>query len=516
MDQVVFKRNVSVKLIVKVLVVLFAFHLSFSTSKAETLYEKNYQLGKMFQESGNLLLAEKYFQTAINNSDNQQEKLKAQLGLVNVMKLWRPVDAQRMNEHCEEACRNDLALRQEYLAMNGFIYFCLGNKSEYEKTYQEYTTLCQQHDTLSNTYDQALKAMYEASKGFYNQALSTLNEGGTSKLELHDLRIRIFEMNGDTQKLLQEVRSRATTIDSLSAALYDQNLNAVDVTASMTDAQKEAEERSSHMTLLVFAMLAVIIMMILAFLFWFRKMKKVQKKKNEQLRMALKMANETDEMKQDFVRRINHEIRTPLNAITGFNDILNNSEIQIGQEEREELMKQINQNVKAIIAITDELLQVANNESVVEFSKHDSVLCNQFFSDLLYKHRSEVNSNTELLFTTQVVNRLTILINAKEVETVVDHLIDNAIKFTQRGSIELNCREKEGMLYVSVTDTGRGIPADKQDKIFEQFAKVDANQQGIGLGLTVSRNVAQKLGGDLVLDKDYGFGARFILSIPIK
>lgn len=516
MDKVVFKRCVNAKLIAKALMVLFALHLSFTTSKAETLYEKNMQLGKMFQESGNLLLAEKYFQTAIGNTDNQQEKLRARLGLINVMKLWRPVDAQHMNELCEEACRNDLNLRQEYLAMNGYIYFCLGYKSEFEKAYQEYNTLCQQHDTLPNTYDLPLKAMYEASEGFYDQALHTLNDGDISKLDLHDLRIRIFEMNGDTQKLLEEIRSRAVTVDSLNAVLYDQNLNEANVTASMTDAQKQAERNSSLMMLLVLAMLAVVIIVIIACLLWFRRVQKVQKKKDEQLRMALKMANETDEMKQDFIRRINHEIRTPLNAITGFNDILNNSDIQIGQEEREELMKQINQNVKAIIAIADELLQVANNESVVEYSKNDSVLCNQFFSDLLYKHRPEVSSNIELLFTTQVVNRLNILINAEEVETIVDHLINNAIKFTQRGTIELNCREEEGMLYVSVTDTGRGIPADKQDEIFEQFAKVDANQQGIGLGLTVSRNVAQKLGGDLVLDKDYNFGARFILSIPIK
>ena len=72
------------------------------------------------------------------------------------------------------------------------------------------------------------------------------------------------------------------------------------------------------------------------------------------------------------------------------------------------------------------------------------------------------------------------------------------------------------MLYLSVSDTGCGIPADKQDDIFGQFSKVDANRQGIGLGLTVSRNIARKLGGDLVLDKDYNFGARFILTIPVK
>lgn len=505
-----------VKVTGKHFTLLLFFLFIFTSSNAQTLYEKNVQLGTMFQESGNPYLAERYFQTAINNTDNQEEKLKAQLGLISVMKLWRPVEAQRMNEQCAEATRNNPSLRQEFLAMNAFIYFSLDNKGEFEKAYQEYASLCQQHDSLPSTYDQALKAMYEATEGFYDQALQTLAGGNISKLDRHNLRIHIFEKTGNTQQLLQELRNRAVTIDSLEAAMYDQNLHEADVAVSMTRQQQQAERHSSQLMLLIYALLAIIVIMILIWVLLYRIAQKNHKKKDEQLRMALKMASETDEMKQEFIRRINHEIRTPLNAIIGFNDILNNSEIEVGQEERAELMAQINENAKAIISIADELLQVANNESVVEYSKNDTVLCNQFFSDLLYKHRLEVHSNVELIYTTKVVNRFTVLINAKEVQTIVDHLINNAIKFTQRGTIELNCREEDNMLYLSVSDTGCGIPADKQDAIFEQFAKVDANKQGIGLGLTVSRNVARKLGGDLILDKDYNFGARFILSIPVK
>ena len=99
---------------------------------------------------------------------------------------------------------------------------------------------------------------------------------------------------------------------------------------------------------------------------------------------------------------------------------------------------------------------------------------------------------------------------------MVEHLIHNAIKFTQQGSIELECYKQDGMLCLTLTDTGCGIPPEKQDEVFKQFSKADANQQGIGLGLTVSRNMARKLGGDLVLDKDYTDGARFTLKLPTK
>ena len=238
--------------------------------------------------------------------------------------------------------------------------------------------------------------------------------------------------------------------------------------------------------------------------------------KNDQLTTALKMANETDSMKTDFVRRVSHEIRTPLNAITGFNDILNNPEMELPQEERNELVIRINENVKAITSIVDELLQMANAESVQDYAKFNTVFCNQFFSEQIYRHRDHVNSDIELSYTTKVINRFTIQTNAEMLEKILQHLIGNAIKFTQQGSIELNCREKSGMVYLTLTDTGRGIPFEKQDEIFEQFAKADAFQQGIGLGLTVSRKMAQKMGGDLVLDKAYTNGARFVLTIPVK
>ena len=97
-------------------------HLSLITSIAQTsLYEKNMQLGEMFKNSGNLLLAEKYFQAAIDNTENELELLSANLHWVDIMKFSQPVKAQRLNDHCEEPSRQMPDYRQIYLAMNGFI-----------------------------------------------------------------------------------------------------------------------------------------------------------------------------------------------------------------------------------------------------------------------------------------------------------------------------------------------------------------------------------------------------------
>ena len=498
---------------------LIISYFIFSTAGAQTsLYEQNMQLGRMFQASGNLLMAEQYYKTAQDhaNEHNGTEELNAQLGMVDVLKLQQPVEAQRLNDHLEQACRQRPDYQLRHLAMNCFISFRLRNSSAFNSAYNEYFSLCQQNDTLPTTYDVALKAMHEAMGQYYNEALRTLRSPEVDMLTRRDLRCVIFEMQEDTASLVNELRLRALTVDSLGAMMYEQNQSEVGATANMTLAQQEAEQKSSNRLYILLAMIAVAILVVLL---WIRDRRNVRQQldqKNDQLKTALKMAGETEKMKKEFVRRISHEIRTPLNAITGLNDILNNTDIELSKEDRSDIMARINESVKAITIIADELLQQADNESVVDYVKNETVYCNQFFKELIYKHNDEVSANIELRFTTRVINRDTILTNTEAARKIVDHLVGNAIKFTQRSFIELNCREEDGMLYVTVTDTGCGIPAEMQDEIFEQFSKVDENQQGIGLGLTVSRNIAQKMGGDLTLDKDYTEGARFVLSLPVE
>ena len=487
-----------------------------SPAEVQSLYEKNIKLGQTFQETGNLLMAKIFYQKACDVAETEQELLEARLSVADIQKFTEPVEAQRLNDLCDEISEKYPGLRQKYLVTNATISFLLNNKTAFNKTYKEYQTLCQNYESLSQEYDIILKAMHEALGGYYQEALRTLDKPGIGIVIRHTLRIHIFELSGNKQKAIDELRHRAASIDSLGTHFYESNVKESNVTASMTRAQEQAEKNSSRMTKLNIIMLAVMAIMIYIWMLMHRKEQKKLKNKNEQLRTALKMAGESDEMKKEFVKRISHEIRTPLNAITGFNEILNNSDIELGKEERSDLMNRINENVGAITSIVDELLQVANAESIIEYAKGDTILCNKFFSELLYSHKKEVSASIELDYTTQVLNRYSILSNETSVKKIVEHLIHNAIKFTQKGTITMNCSEKKGVVYLSITDTGCGVPADKQDKIFEQFVKVDEFRQGIGLGLTVARNMAQKLGGDLVLDKDYTDGARFVLTLPEK
>jgi signal transduction histidine kinase len=100
------------------------------------------------------------------------------------------------------------------------------------------------------------------------------------------------------------------------------------------------------------------------------------------------------------------------------------------------------------------------------------------------------------------------------IQTVLTRLLDNAAKFTHLGSITLSLKQEGDRLHFSIADTGPGIPADKRDFIFERFAKLDSFAQGTGLGLSVARMIAERLGGTLTLDSDYTGGSKFDLIIP--
>ena len=222
-------------------------------------------------------------------------------------------------------------------------------------------------------------------------------------------------------------------------------------------------------------------------------------------------------MKTEFVRQVSHEIRTPLNAINGFNEILSASNIDITDEERQDMILRIKDNTQAITKIVEDMLYLSK-ENAFYYAKKDQMLCNKTLSELIYSFRGSVSPNVELFYTSQVINRFTIFTNQEAVVKIVDHLIKNAIKFTKKGSITLNCSctvDKE-MVVISVTDTGHGIKPELRKHIFDQFMKEDQFKQGMGLGLTVSRKMAQKLGGDLTLDESYTNGARFLLSLPVK
>ena len=130
--------------------------------------------------------------------------------------------------------------------------------------------------------------------------------------------------------------------------------------------------------------------------------------------------------------------------------------------------------------------------------------------------KGKQKTGVELSFVSNVDDGYKIFTNAYRLRSALLHLLDNAVKFTEKGSVELACELKDRQMLFSVTDTGVGIKEEDRERIFETFQKIDTFKSGIGLGLPLSRRMVRTLGGDVELDTSYTNGSRFVISIPLK
>ena len=478
-------------------------------------------LGTIFESRGNFRMARHYFEEGINNLGNDDGSKMGILSRLAYLQIFRnPAEAKYWNDKYFQEATTFPPYMQVYLYIDAMIKFVVGNKYDFMKAYSAYHNYHNSQTGLDNYGKEVLEIARLAFDGNYDEALYRLTThaaGDLNTVGCYDMRIIIYRMMGKLDKALDVSMQRAECIDSLNSDMLFTNLNELNAQAGVARAKTKAAKDHEVMLTVVMSLALVIILLLVIGMLHFRKNRQSLKHKNEQLRTALAMAEEGEKMKTEFVRSVSHEIRTPLNAITGFNDILNNTQIELSAEERSDLLQRINTNVQAITTIVDEMLNVADKESNEFYPKAKKIYCNQFLSALLYEYRDKVSSHVELKYTTKVLNRFQIETSEEGLRKVLDQLIQNAIKFTKEGHIELHCEPSADnqRVLISVSDTGKGISKEEQDKIFESFYKSDTFEQGIGLGLTVSRKIARKLGGNLLLDNTYEGGARFVLALPI-
>ena len=236
------------------------------------------------------------------------------------------------------------------------------------------------------------------------------------------------------------------------------------------------------------------------------------------LLVALDKAQESDRMKRSFVQHVSHEIRTPLNVITGFSQVIASPSFRLTDEQRANIVESIETNTREITNFVNELLEFSENESQNNYPMNDCVNVNLMCKSLIESAETVNNGHLQLLFETEIDSQLTVTSNQRALERILKQLFNNAMKFTEKGSVILKVVQTldKSSLEISVTDTGIGIAADQREHIFEKFYKVDSFKPGLGLGLPMARRIARMIRGDLLLDDNYTEGTRFILKIPNK
>lgn len=237
---------------------------------------------------------------------------------------------------------------------------------------------------------------------------------------------------------------------------------------------------------------------------------------NKQLAIERDRAEAASKAKTSFIQSMTHEIRTPLNAINGFIQLLNMPGVEMLEAERVDCCQRIEDNAHMLTKILDDLIFISDLESNNELPPAEPCLGITIIGQALDSVSQIVAEGVKLNSECTIPEDKMVNTYPQMIHTILNKLLDNAVKFTKEGTITLRLCEEEGQLHFSVIDTGMGIPEDKKEFIFERFSKLDNFSQGIGLGLTISRMVAERLGGTLTLDTNNKQGSKFDLIIPLS
>jgi len=288
--------------------------------------------------------------------------------------------------------------------------------------------------------------------------------------------------------------------------------------------RKRKLENIRIITILLSSLLAVVIF----FLYRQRKInKKLKRSKGEldhknltllnakeELSVAKETAERNSQMKTVFIQNMSHEIRTPLNSIVGFSAVLSS----LFGDENDDIRQYaslIEENSQILLKLIDDILTIAYLDDPLAKPVLGDTDVNLCCEQSLQPLREHISPNVSLQFI-PAYKELIVTSNAGNIILILNHLLNNAVKFTKKGSIILtySYTDEQEELTLTVTDTGKGIPADKQDIVFERFVKLDEFTQGTGLGLSICKIVANRLGGDIIIDKEYTPGTRIHLTIP--
>lgn len=227
---------------------------------------------------------------------------------------------------------------------------------------------------------------------------------------------------------------------------------------------------------------------------------------------AKERAEVSDKLKSAFVANMSHEIRTPLNAIVGFSGLLTEAE---DKEERKVYAGIIQENNDMLLQLISDILDLSKIEAGTFSLTHDEVDVNALCTEMCNTYSLKTAGSPVEILCDMELPSCYITTDKVRLAQVMNNFMNNAIKFTSKGSITLGyCLEGEERIKFFVKDTGCGIPADKQDSIFQRFVKLDNFVQGTGLGLSICRSIAEHFGGEIGVTSKEGEGACFWFTHP--
>lgn len=303
-------------------------------------------------------------------------------------------------------------------------------------------------------------------------------------------------------------------IDTLASQNYIRQINTIKAKYQVDKIETASNnEYNKIITSILVGTMALVTLFVLLTILLKRQREKV-KLSTQKLATSRINAENAMRAKSVFLSNMSHEIRTPLNALSGFSSLL--TEEGLDDETRRQCNEVIQQNSELLLKLINDVIDLSSLEfGKLQFciAQHDAVSICKNVIDTVNKVKQ---TQAELTFTTEL-EEMPIETDDSRLQQVLINLLINATKFTPQGSIVLKLeKETNDTVLFTVTDTGCGIPKDRQTNIFQRFEKLNENVQGSGLGLSICQLIIEHIGGQIWIDSEYTEGSRFCFTHPIS
>ena len=514
------------------------------------------KIGHFGEAANNYALAWQHYQQITEEDKSIVNYTSSIVGIVNI------VDAYIQTAHYHEAiewinrfddmlqlCRLHPQAKEEFIdkqtARLNLYRSCalegLGRKKEAERAYK--TALGTQYAKTSDgkleatSYLMAAQRWNEAADKF--QVLETQENRYDLKMTLDNIQTYLlpkYLANVGAHRIDSAIVIGTRICHSLdSAIMWQKQDDAAELATIYETQQKESEimEQQANISKIYFigttiALVLVVFAFCLFIFFRHRSSMRLEAAYHD-LELANARAEESSRMKSDFIQQISHEIRTPLNVLSGFTQVLTTPNMMLDETTLKNINQKITENTNRITGLVNKMLELSEAKSHTVIKRSDIVSAEQIAIEAT--NASGITNASHLIFDMQIspsAKAVKLQTNQTAAIRALSLLLDNARKFTapaearmqdntseikQRAILRLSVASKR--LFFSVEDTGIGIPRKEAERIFEEFVQLDEYYDGTGIGLTVARSLARRIGGDIMLDTAYIGGSRFVMTLPI-
>ena len=472
------------------------------------MYMAYNMLGHINRICGNKIAAKRNFYRALDLMEQQgyyENMPPIYMNIVNVEMGDNPQEAMELLSKAKEIAEKYAPERVFDIETRRTVsYYNAGDIPKFLEGYKAYKEGVK--EGKSSVHGRTMEVYYLASQGETDKAIELAKEElGDDGDEIITL---LYEKSGRWKEAYENLRKSTVTNDSVNNVALANSMMGIRDQLAMNDMENKSS-RNRLIALTIGFVLLVLLVLAQVYIVLSRR------KHLKEMQKAYRRAAESEKMKAAFIQNITHEVRTPLNIISGFSQVIADPELTDSVEERQYMSEMMQKSAHQITSLIDEIIGLSLIESTDKMRRDDTPYINRMLRQTIQEYEAIANKGVAIRLESSLDDDFTLKTNETMLKRIVSALLENAVKFTEMGSIFVNASQVGNQLQIAVEDTGCGIPESEVEHIFDRFVKLDSFKEGIGLGLPLSRKLAQQLDGNVTLDTTYTEGARFVVTIPI-